>query len=473
MATQNQRFSLGAWLASATWLQFSVLFTFIPMFSRWAFQFLIAPIIINLFGLRDLTGQRVDYQHYVNGMADYYGRWMFNVVFIILIAIALIYVFMRENPRFKAWGLHWNRIIPGILYFVGFWAITYFVFIPLGSLFTGGESYYLGIPTPPGVQNPGIHNYSSFGELILNMLSPKFFWAFAGSAPNTAVAGNNFMGFMDFLRIWVLNAPIIVISTVGYFFNKFMSMFGTNDVDDTHTHSNLRILVASFFAALFVPLYQFFYRWIDAKLSVQAVNVSGAEIQQTVYALHVPSLVWTLAFWFVIALFFNLAFLWVAIEKSKKPVSDWAQSLSKWLPGFIVFIVGLGISLLSGWHLGVVTETAVIGQGLFGPFTNYLGIFLYTSICIWIYFRTRNLIIPILVFASLPWFLNFIQTSPNAAPGLYGTLAAMAIVLVMLYFYTEGYRLWSPYLTFDVVYEKIEEEKTPELSETPPEDKQG
>lgn len=475
MATQqNQKFNLRAWLASATWLQFSVLFTFIPMMTRWAFQWLIAPLVYNMFDLGNMTGQTADYKHYAMNMADFYGRWIFNVLIVLFILITLIYVFIKENPNFKGWGLHWNKIIPGILYFIGFWAIVYFVFIPLGSLLTGGESYYLGLPTPPGSQNPGIHNYAPIGDIITAMFMPKYFWAFAGSMPNSTVAGNFTMGMLDFVRIWLLNAPIIIISTIGYLFNKFMSMFGANDIDPDHTHNNLRVVVAGFFAALFIPLYQLFYRWMDFRMSSQNITVSGVEMQTPTYAFHTPSFIMTLVFWFIVALFFNLAFLWVAVEKNKKPVSDWAQSLSKWLPGFIIFGLGMLVSMLSGWHLGVVAgETnKVIGQGFVGPFTNYIGLFLTTLICLWTYIRTRNLIIPILVFGSLPGFLSFIQTSPNAMPGLWGSLIAMIVVLVMLFFYTESYKLWAPYLTFDIVYEKVVE-PTQETTENTPEDKQG
>ncbi|OQB71938.1 MAG: hypothetical protein BWX90_01084 [bacterium ADurb.Bin132] len=106
---------------------------------------------------------------------------------------------------------------------------------------------------------------------------------------------------------------------------------------------------------------------------------------------------------------------------------------------------------------------------MFGPFESYFGIFLYALICGWIYIRTRNLIATALVYASLPWFFNFILVSPNKSPTLIGFLFAILVVFLLVLGFVESYRFWAPYITFNIVYEKIE---TPELENPTTENKE-
>ncbi|NLI40786.1 MAG: hypothetical protein GX421_06370 [Caldisericales bacterium] len=389
-------------------------------------------------------------------MADFYGRWMFNVIFLVFLAFFLIYLILKEKPDLNLWGLHWNRILPGVLFFAITWAIVYFIFVPIGSLFTGGDTFYLGLPPPPGSKNLDFHAFSGFGTMLQNMFMQRSLWAFAGPDPQTVVPGNWTMGMLDFLRTWLLNGPVLMFLVFGFFFNKLLTMFSSNEITDNSNHSGLRVFSSLFFASLSVPLLFALYRKVDLVLSSTTIEISGATETATQYGASQGNLLWTLFFWLLVAILFNLSFLWAYVEKRKKPLGDWGASLSKWLPGTIVFGLGFGISLLSGWHLAPVADGVVQSSGIFGPFASYLGIFLYAIICGWIYLRTRNLIATALVYASLPWFFNFIQTSPNKSPTLVGLLVAILVVFLLVLGFIESYRFWAPYITFNVVYEKVE-----------------
>ncbi len=455
MALDKGQKGLWARFKDATWLHFILGLFLIPPFVRWAFYPLISGALVNLFNLAELGGQSLDYSHYMRGMADFYGRWGFNIIFIIFLGILLLYLIYRSKPDLKAWGLHWNRILPGVIFFAVFWMIIYFVFVPVGSLFTGGDSFYIGMPNPPGVTNASLHSFAGLGDMLQYMFFPRAIFAFQGAQVNSVVPGNWIMGILDFVRQWVLNGPVIMFLVFGFFFNWLLSRFSANDIDERHETSALKTTSAIFFATLCVPIYQSIYRAVDAALSYQSVEVQGAEVATKAMGVSTNSLVWLAVFWFVAALLFNLAFLWGYVDRRKAPLSDWGASLSKWLPGTLVFAIGFGLSLVFGAHLGTI-ENGVVQSGLFGPFSNYFGVFIYTLVCGWIYYRTRNLIIPALVFTSLPWFLNFIQTSPGQFPGMWGTIFAIFITVLCLFAFVEIYRYWAPYLTFDIVYEKVE-----------------
>ncbi|HOR46249.1 MAG TPA: hypothetical protein PLX04_06445 [Caldisericia bacterium] len=457
------------WFADATWLQYILVFLGIPALVRWIFQPVVVSVVTKMYNLNNLYGQSLEYTHYARGMADFYGRWMFNVIFLIFLAFFLIYLILKERPNLNLWGLHWNRILPGVLFFAVMWAIIYFIFVPIGSLFTGGDTFYLGIPSPPGTSNYDFHSFSGFGMLLQDMFMTKSLWAFAGPESQTVVPGNWTMGILDFLRTWVLNGPILMFLVFGFFFNKLLTMFSSNDITDNSNHSGSRVFSSLFFASLSVPLLFALYRKVDLVLSSPTIEVSGATEAATQYGASQGNLIWLLCFWLLIAVLFNLSFLWAYIEKRKKPLGDWGISLSKWLPGTIVFILGFGISLLAGWHLAPITNGVVQSSGLFGPFESYFGIFLYALICGWIYIRTRNLIATALVYASLPWFFNFILVSPNKSPTLIGFLFAILVVFLLVLGFVESYRFWAPYITFNIVYEKIE---TPELENPTTENKE-
>jgi len=437
---------------------FVVGFLGIPALTRLLFHWPIIKAVSNYWALDELAGQTYQYTHAVRNYAEFYARVSFNLVFLIFLAVLLIFFIFRSRTDLDSWGFHWNRILPGILYFVGFWVIGYILFVTVGSMLSGGSSYYLGMPDPPGVEPQPIINPTALDILLKDMFFPRAIFAFQGPDPGSVIGGNWLMGTVDFIRTWVMNGPILMALVFGYFFNTLLTGFGAN-TEEGQSWSNLKGFAALFFASLMIPLYQYLFRLVDAGLSQVQTQVQGAEIQQVVPTLQWGSVIWSVVFWFVAAIMFNLAYLWVT-EQFKRKMTDWGESLSKWVPGFIIFVIGIIVTFAAGWPSM---------EGVFGPFTNYFGLFAYAFICGYIYIKTRNVIATALVFASLPWFLNFILITPRESPTLVGSIIGLVITLIALYAFTEIYRFWAPYLTFKIVEEEIPELEskiqTPEKTE--------
>jgi hypothetical protein len=92
--------------------------------------------------------------------------------------------------------------------------------------------------------------------------------------------------------------------------------------------------------------------------------------------------------------------------------------------------------------------------GLYGPFSNNFGLVFVLLICGWVYVRTENLIVAFLLYASLPWFLNFIQVASFQTPTVVGSIATGVFVLLGVLVIVESYRLWAPYITFEPFLQK-------------------
>jgi len=167
-------------------------------------------------------------------------------------------------------------------------------------------------------------------------------------------------------------------------------------------------------------------------------------------------IVLTVAFWLIAAFIGNYMWKWLVTEPRENRLDDWGRSLSKWVPGTLVFIVGFGLSLLNGWHTA---------PGIYGPFSNSFGLFTIIMLCGWIYIRTENLIAAFLLYASFPWFLNFVQVQGFEVPTVAGSVSVGVFVLFAVLVLVESYRLWAPYITFDLeVIRKpiLDAEGTPE-----------
>ncbi len=454
-----------SWFAKNTWLVFVVGFLFIPAFVRWLFNGLIPSAVQKYWQLGQL-GQATKEAAEVSRMfAEFYARISFNLTFLVFIGLLLVAVIVIDKAKVESWGLHLKYILPALLYFTGFWIIIYYFFVPVGSILSGGESYYIGLPTPTGLQDAGNISSTSLWSTLKYMFFPKSVVAFVISGGTVMVPGaeSPAFGWLDFIRLWLLNGPILMFGTLGYFFNKLLNWFktpgwtpGAKRDEDEILHPGFKYVVALIFSITLVPVMKALYRVMDKSLSYMTVQVEGAEVQKTIYATATSNVVWMVVFWLVIAIAFNLAFNWAFVKRVKRELSDWESSLYKWLPGFIVFVVGMIFAWMAGWQLAPVNpETGALVTSAFGPFTaiDFAGFF-YLLICAYTYIRTRNLIIPALIFTSLPFFLTFIRITKGVVPTVTGSWIAGILTMIILIAFTETYRFWAPWVTFEIKYEE-------------------
>ncbi|HOO97292.1 MAG TPA: hypothetical protein PKV16_06005 [Caldisericia bacterium] len=464
---------VASWFSKNTWLVFLGGFLLIPPFVRVVFEGLIKAAVYNYWQLGNLGQASKDFADSSRLFAEYYARMSFNILFLVFLGILLVALIIADKSKVERWGLHWNKILPAILYFGAFWLITYFFFVPVGSILSGGESYYIGLPPPTGfLITKEWYGSAPFGSILQNMFFPRSYVAFAIPGTQTVVPGTFTMGFLDFLRVWVLNGPVIIFAVFGYWMNKLLNWFNTPGWtkgavrgEDEILHPNFKYVVAFMLSAVLIPLMNTIYRKVDMIRSTVPVVTDGIEVQETMYATSTSSVIWIIIFWVVMGILFNLAYKWAVTDRRKTPLSDWGVSLSKWLPAFLVIAVGLFISFATGWHLAPVDpETNLVISSMFGPFVvSDLMTVVFLTIGVYIYFRTRNLIIPALVYSSLPWLLNFIQVTPKVVPTFMGSFIAGILTIIVLVAFTETYRFWAPWVTFNVVYEDVPalDEKTP------------
>ena len=158
-------------------------------------------------------------------------------------------------------------------------------------------------------------------------------------------------------------------------------------------------------------------------------------------AIFTIPVVLTFAFWLMLAIMGNYMIKWLWFDTNPEKLGDWGRSLSKWLPGAIIFIIGFFLSTANGW---------LTAGGIYGPFTNNFGIFITLMLCAWVYIRTENLIAAFLLYASLPWFLNFIQVQGFQTPSETGPILTGAFVLFAVLMLVESYKLWAHYITWDI-----------------------
>ncbi|MEZ4812591.1 MAG: hypothetical protein R2883_03750 [Caldisericia bacterium] len=325
--------------------------------------------------------------------AENYARVSFHVTFLVFLALLLVAIIILDRVDVKTWGLHFKNILPGVLFFAGFWVIIYYFFVPVGSILSGGESYYIGLPPPPGLAETGANSSSSFFHTLKYMFFPRSVVAFVvgdGTIPVYGAASPT-LGILDFLRVWILNGPVLMFSTLGYMFNKMMSWFDAPDwITDTKKRLNFKYVVATLFSIILVPVMTSAYRLVDSALSYTEIQVEGAQIAETIYRVATSNVVWTIVFWLVIAIFFNFAFNWGYVKRIKRELSDWESSLYKWLPGFIVFVIGIIFAISSGWHLAAINpSTGESTAHFFGqiqwckctfiPLPSYMCLYLYQN----------------------------------------------------------------------------------------------
>jgi hypothetical protein len=455
-----------SWLSRNTWWFFITGFIFIPAIVRWIFNGLIINAVGNYWNLGGLGQASVEVAESSRKFADLYARISFNTTFLVIVALLLVAFIIVDKIDVEKWGLHWKYIIPALLYFGGFWVIIYFFFVPVGSILSGGESYMIGWPPPKGLVTDGPFVQTvPFWKTLQYMFMPKSIVAFTINNGQQMVHGSqsSALGWLEFIRVWLLRGPVVIFSTFGYVFNKLQTWFrtpgwiaGAKRGDDDVLHPWFKYAVAFLFSAILVPVYQAVFVLVSGWMAPQTINVEGADMEVIKYATSTPSVMWIIVFWLVIAIAFNLALKWAYVDRIKRKLSDWERSLYKWLPGFGVLVIGLIISFASGWHLAPINpETGLVMNSVTGPFsTSDIGTFIYLFVCFYTYIRTRNLIIPALIYSSLPYFLNFIRVTPNVTPTYWGSLIAFILTIIILIAYTEVYRFWAPWLTFNVVREE-------------------
>lgn len=463
-----------SWVSRNSWWLFIGGFVLIPAIVRWLFNGLILNAVGNYWNLSGLGQASLSVAESSKNFADLYARISFSITFMVFVALLLVAFIIVEKAKIENWGLHWKYIIPAILYFGGFWVIIYFFFVPVGSILSGGESYIIGWPPPKGLVSGGSFLQSTpFWKTLQYMFMPKSIVAFTINNGQQMVHGSQSpaLGWLEFFRIWILRGPVVIFSTLGYFFNKMHAWFrtpgwipGAKRGDGEILHPWFKYAVAFIFSAILVPIYQFFFMLVSSWMAPQSIKVEGADLKVTEYATSTSNIFWILAFWLIMAIAFNLAFKWAYVDRIKRELSDWERSLYKWLPGFALLAIGLIISFIAGWHLAPINaQTGLTVNSLTGPFSTVdIGTFVYLFVCFYIYIRTRNLIIPALIYSSLPYFLNFIRVTPNVAPTFWGSFIAFILTLVILVAYTEIYRYWAPWVTFNVVCEEKKADQSEE-----------
>ncbi len=463
-----------SWFIRNIWMVFAAGFIGIPPLVRWLFNTLIPNAAANYWNLSGLGQASLIETETSRMFAENYARVSFHVTFLVFLALLLVAIIILDRVDVKSWGLHFKNILPGILFFAGFWVIIYYFFVPVGSILSGGESYYIGLPPPPGLTETGANSSASFFYTLKYMFFPRSVVAFVvndGTIPIYGAASPA-LGILDFFRVWILNGPVLMFSTLGYMFNKMMSWFDAPDwITDTKKRLTFKYVVATLFSIILVPIMTSAYKLADAALSYTEIQVEGAQIAETIYRVATANVVWTILFWLIVAIFFNFAFNWGYVKRIKRELSDWESSLYKWLPGFIVFAVGIIFAVSTGWHLAAINPTTGESTAhFFGPFSgvNVLSFFFLLT-CAYTYIKTKNIFIPALIYPSLPYFLNFIRVTKDVIPTLWGSFIAAILTIIILLAYTETYRFWAPYVTFDLKFEEVPE-GSGEVIETTPEE---
>lgn len=568
-----------------SWLLWLLGFFILPSLVRIVFHYPVTWVVSSYWQLGDLAGQSQVYANRMLAFADFYGRSTITIIMLCALLFVLLYLVAGKKIDVRKWGLSLANILPGIALFALIWVMVYFLYVPLASAFSGAN-FYIGVPMPPSFEMTfPFTTYGSFGDTLQVMFMPKLSPMYAVSAKLADVFEVNLgLGIMDFVRVWFLNAPILLSMTFGYFFNVFRDKVGAIRESGNWKHYG-KTATAFFIAVISIPVMQALYRTVDEALShtvdtatmagaaaeapkiagiadsyvflvflVIAVlfNVLSASSRKTVErvagkisfgirlavflvmtlvtafvlfagqqymapiaytiisfivsAAFAASLSWllfdpldgssafgfsdistwlpgtiilllptvtlfimhstvgasilttpivlTVGFWLTLAIMGNYIWNWLFVDPTPEKYGDWGKSLVKWLPGTLVFIFGLIVSFVGGW---------MSSPGLYGPFTNNFGLLSVLLICGWVYVRTENLIASFLLYASLPWFLNFIQVSGFQTPTVAGSVTTGVFVLAAVMIIVESYRLWSPYITFEI--ERIA--KTPELPANP------
>jgi hypothetical protein len=569
-----------------TWLYWLLGFFIVPAAIRIITHFPVTWVISGYWGLGDLGGQTQIFANRMLAFADFYGRSTITIIMLVALLFILLYLIFAKKIDVRKWGLSVANILPGIVLFGLIWVSVYFLYIPFASAFSGAN-FYLGIPMPPQTEMPIPYTtVADFGETLQIMFMPKLAPMYAiGTKLTSPFETNIGLGLMDFIRVWFLNAPVLLSMTFGFFYNSFKEKLGVLTATSNWKKYG-KILVTFFITVISVPIMQALYRVVDEFLSHTAdptvagatveapkvtimsepsfflvfiilaviTNILGASSQHRervadtfprvfkwliasvlaivtvviVFAgerflapvsytilsgifsiLLVTSISWlmfdntadstafgfsetskwasgfvviiigmlsmlimkiinmadlvtvplvlTVAFWFTCAVMGNYLVKWLYFDPNPDKLGDWGRSLIKWLPGTVIFIVGLGLSMLNGWH---------VAPGMYGPFTNNFGLFTMLLLCAWIYVRTENLIATFLLYASVPWFLNFIQVQAFQVPTLAGSILTGVFVLAAILIIVESYKLWSHWLEFDVeiIRKPIQEEALPETT---------
>lgn len=573
-----------------SWLLWLLGFFILPSIIRILLHYPVTIVVSGYWGLGDLAGQSQAYANRMLAFADFYGRSTITIIMLAALLFVLLYLVIGRKIDVRRWGLSLANIIPGIALFAIIWIMVYFLYVPLASAFSGA-SFYIGVPMPPSFEMTlPFTTYGSIGDNLQVMFMPKLSPMYAVSAKLADVFEINLgLGLMDFIRVWFLNAPILLSMTFGYFFNSFKEKIGVVKEQFNWRHYG-KTITAFFIALISIPFMQSLYRVVDEALShtVDTAAMAGATAEKPVISaisepfifvvfiiiavffnmlsgssqtrervpgkvskatrvavmlllalvtllvlfvgnqyiepsafvyvafivssLFVISVSWlafdpvedsvvfgfselstwlpgiitlllpfvtlivlnasagvsvltlpivlSVGFWLLCSIIANYIWKWVMFDPAPNKYDDWGKSLVKWLPGTLVFIFGIVYSIVSGW---------MTAPGIYGPFSNNFGLLFVLLICGWIYIRTNNLVVAFLLYASLPWFLNFIQTSGFTVPTQVGSIATGIFVLFAVLVIVESYRLWAPYITFELSVKKtlledpIAESDTPDI----------
>lgn len=553
-----------------SWLFWFLGFFILPSIVRIVVHFPVTWVVSSYWQLGDLSGQTQVYANRMLAFADFYGRSTISIIMLIALLFVLLYLIIGKKIDVRKWGLSFGNILPGIALFAVMWVMVYFLYVPLASAFSGAN-FYVGVPMPPSFEMTlPFTTYGSIPDTLQVMFMPKLSPMYAVSAKLADVYEVNLgLGLMDFVRVWFMNAPILLSMTFGYFFNTFREKVGVIKENFNWKYYG-KTITAFFIAVISIPVMQALYRVVDEALSHSVdTSVAGAvaetpkialinepyifvvfaviaiivnmlagssqmkervagkvssslkwvavvllgiitagvlfageqmmsSIPYTIVSfiassLFIVSISWlffspvenstafgfseiskwlpgvvillipfatliimkatvgsslltvpvvlTVAFWLTCSIMANYIWKWLFFDPKPEKFGDWGRSLIKWLPGTIVFIIGTLLSMASGW---------MVTPGLYGPFTNNLGLLTALLLCGWVYIRTDNLVLMFLLYASLPWFLNFIQVQAFQTPTLVGSVTTGVFVLLAVLVLVESYRLWAPYITFEI-----------------------
>lgn len=575
-----------------SWLFWFLGFFILPSVVRIVSHFPVTWVVSSYWQLGELSGQPQVVANRMLAFADFYGRSSISIIMLIALLFVLLYLVIGRKIDVRKWGLSLSNIIPGIAFFAIVWIMVYYLYVPLASAFSGAN-FYIGVPMPPSFEIPiPFTTYGPLPDTLQAMFIPKLSPMYAISAKLSDVYEVNLgLGLMDFVRVWLMNAPIMLSMTFGYFFNTFREKVGVIKENFNWKYYG-KTITAFFIAVISIPIMQALYRVVDEALSHSVdTSVAGAtaetpkiammsepyifvifiiigiivnmlagssqvkervagkasstlkwvvvvlltiitiivlfmgeqmmsSIAYTIVAMILSSIfvvsvswlffspvkdstafgfsetskwlpgiiillipfatllimkatvgssvltvpvVFTSAFWLTCAIMANYMWKWLFFDPKPENYGDWGRSLVKWLPGTIVFVIGILLSMASGW---------MVTPGLYGPFTNNLGLLTVLLICGWVYLRTDNLVAAFLLYASLPWFLNFIQVQGFQTPTIVGSVATGVFVLFAILIIVESYKLWAPYITFEIIKivkkpEETEQQALTEQTATP------
>lgn len=575
-----------------SWLFWFLGFFILPSVVRIVAHFPVTWVVSSYWQLGDLSGQTQAYANRMLAFADFYGRSSISIIMLIALLFVLLYLVIGKKIDVRKWGLSLGNILPGIAFFALVWIMVYFLYVPLASAFSGAN-FYIGVPMPPSFEMPlPFTTYGPFSDTLQAMFLPKLSPMYAVSAKLADVYEVNLgLGLMDFVRVWLMNAPILLSMTFGYFFNTFREKVGVIKENFNWRHYG-KTITAFLIAVISIPVMQALYRVVDEALSHTVdTSVAGAATETpkiammsepyifvifiiigiivnmlagssqvkervagkvsfgikwaavillaivtaivifmgeqmmsstaytivafTLSSIFIVSMSWlffspaqestafgfsetskwlpgiiillvpfatllimkgtvgssvltvpvvlTIAFWLMSSIMANYIWKWLFFDPKPEKYGDWGRSLIKWLPGTIVFVIGTLLSMASGW---------MVTPGLYGPFTNNLGLLTVLLLTGWVYVRTENLIASFLLYASLPWFLNFIQIQGFQSPTVVGSIATGVFVLFAILIVVESYKLWAPYITFEIIKitktpDQADQEALPEQTASP------